>query len=111
MALYVPSLFEALQQVERCGLAGGAEVVCHLAQARHRAVFHVKLPEERQQIFLAVGEGSGRTHGTTRLNHQARNPSAIGRAAAAQQAHSYAFMFMIWVLSLLAVGTMFAATF
>ena len=54
--LDMAAFLETLKQRPWRGFAGGAEVVGHLAQARHRAVFHVKLPEERQQLFLAVGD-------------------------------------------------------
>jgi hypothetical protein len=50
-------------------------------------------------------------HGNTTPDHQTRINAAAITANTVQAAHSCAFMFMIWVLSLLAVGTMFAATF
>ena len=54
--LDMDAFLETLKQRPWRGFAGGAEVVCHLAQARHAAVFHVKRPQKRQKLALPIGE-------------------------------------------------------
>jgi hypothetical protein len=108
--LYVAALLELLEQMPWRGLAGGAEMVCHLAQAWHVAVFHVKRPQECQQLFLPIGEGSWLTHGSTRSNHQARIIGAARRASKQQITQSLVSMFIILGISLLAGDTMWSET-